>query len=327
MKNVKFFAIIMCICLLFNLASCSKSTVNLSYQVKYDTIYRKFSETILSEEINKYGISSEPVPLAMQQEINALHKDVLTFINSKYNLNWKYKEVSAYLVDLNHLGYLGYVAMADPRYERFYLNSSWETSDYENIYRSVHELIHCIRYNNIGKSEFTLEKNSKILGYYVGESLTDLLTSEYFENLGDSKAYEFFLNSSQYCYTTVAAKIIEYSIPNLCYYYLIDDIDTLSKEFNSIASNSINLNADYFERFANYSDILMISVKEYLYLNDSESISKLRSCMLANFELVVAASRNLENSSQVIDEIEYLFELENATSAYKDFILHLKSLL
>lgn len=268
-----------------------------------------FSDVVKDSKITVIEASSEE-----QEQLDNLTEDVVNFLNEEYNIEWKSEKIELYKVDFLQLeGYELYNAIAAPKDRKMYVNTTLN----ENAkFVEVHELIHCIRYENVGRCEFVMEKGDHALGGYTSEAFTDLITIKYFESKGISGAREFFNINSNYSYTTCALSMLERSIPNEIYYYLTEDMKSFKTDFTKLADKYIEKNEELeeeFEAFLTRPDMHMLVTRLILIEGIEEDLTKIwTDCVFGNFERVAIMSRDLDEKQkdEILQEVYDLFKSE-----------------
>lgn len=289
----------------------------------------------ISETIKEMGLTPEESSAEEKESINELAKEMVDFINEEYNLEWSYVDVETYRVDFASMeGYEIYNAVADPENSKFYISTTVaeRISNEQLIYLAGHELEHIIRYANIGGFEFVLEdETSSMLGSYTSEAFTDLITIKFFESKGDEKVREFFYTNSSYCYTVTALTMLEYSMPDLEYYYLTDDMDAFRSGFESLAKQYIvtyNGLENEFEAFLYRTDLNMRLTQAIYYGYCDQSIANMwLECIYGNLERVFIMSQGCTTAEkeEVYDVCHEFFLCEGDTFSIQEQLDYFES--
>lgn len=250
----------------------------------------------------------------IQSQVNELSADIAKYINEEYDLNWKSDLIKIYLIDMESIGKEFYNAIFDSKTMAIYVNESFK--DNENfIYIVAHELIHYLRFLNIGKCEFVeLIGGEYYLGYYFMESMTDVVAIKYFESLGNENAKKCFYTNSSYCSGDSACFMLEEMIGDgIEKYYLIDDMDTLHSKFNEIAKKTINAGKkDIFYQFLYQIDNILIYIMRYAETMDSRYLSEVSHCYYATYETLALMSNLYDDKvkEEMLKDMIELFEIE-----------------
>lgn len=294
-----------------------------------------FSFTELIKEDAEYYELTES---AKEMTAN-LEKELFDYLIETYELDWEFKNTKVCMLDFSTVSdgeYTYYAAMADPRYETVYVNALFVQKESDLAYRLAHEFIHCMRYYNIGTTQYVL-KNAEggYIGYYAGESYTDIIAANFLETLGEDAPLDYFLNGSGYCYTTVALQVIGYSIVESEKMYLENDMQgfyTALKELTQIHITDAE-NIDYAEKFLYYADLIMYATNDLMCVTTIEEYNNISKFFLnaifGNFEIALSVSDNLEDSEEkeVFEIVKHLFELEGESEELTKHLEYLETCL
>ena len=336
-KNVV--VIIVMLIVAFFITGCSDKKIEPRYGILEEAVYRDLDSVSFTDILNESGITVKEANEESKEIVSSLENELVEYINNEYNLEWKESGVSVYELDFSKVdGYSIYNAMADPENNSFFLNTSvyseLDTLDTNVQIIAVHELIHCLTYENVGTYKFVLtDSEGGKLGYYNSEAFTDFLTIKFFESKGMPEVKEFLYTNSGYCYTTCCLIMLESAIPNEIYYYLTNDIESLEKEFNDLASKYMiipeNTENNAFEAFLYRTDLnqaITIMFTQGYY--SQELTDNWIQSVFGNFEEVVILSRGQSRKSQKesFEECYNLFELEgDITGELEEFLEYLNS--
>jgi hypothetical protein len=340
MKKIKgMICVILALIMMFTTSACadmcdSDSTCSMKYAVKqFDSAEEVVSvdyfcfTTLIGDDVEIVEFSVEN-----DEQMEKHNRGLFDFIVNKYDLDWKYQSVKVVGLDFSkvaHGEYAYYAAMADPDCNIVYLNLYLLHTSQDFLYRTIHELIHCMVYLNNGTINFAIyRENGKNIGYYVSEAITDLIAVDYLNYLGVEGALDYFLNGSNYCYTVVALQVLEHSIPDMKKMYLNVDAESFRQELQALGSMYIEDGADidYGEVFFYQADMYQFysiatlsasTMEEYTYY-----MQQTLKCMLGNYEIACAVSDKLDYKEEkmVLQYIEHIFELENGSVLMAEYI-------
>lgn len=327
--------IIMLITALF-ISGCSAEKIEPRYGIVEEASYQELDSVSFSDILEDSEVVPSEATTKSQEMISKLEESLVAFVNDEYNLSWRASDVKVYELDFSLLeGYSIYNAMADPEENSFYLNTAaGNLEDNAVQFLSVHELVHCLTYENLGTYKFVLEDSEGAeLGYYTSEAFADFLAIKFFESQGDTEVRNFFYNNSGYCYTTCALVMLEESIPNEMYYFLTNDIESLERDFNELADEYMEMPNGFednsFEAFLYRTDLNLALTKTMAqgYMT-SEYTNMWLQTVYGNFETVAILSRGLEDEQKqsIYDECYRLFQLEGEiVDEIDEFADYLKS--
>lgn len=261
----------------------------------------------------------------VQEKVSVLATDIVEYLNNEYNLGWDSKPIDVYETDVASIVGQAYSAIFDPKAMAIYIQKGL-LEDEENLYRIAHELVHYLKVLNTGKIEFVIDIQDCWLGYYFMESITDLITIEYFESKGDSAAREYFYVNSGYSFSTTACFMLEKLIPDLQRSYCIDDIENIHQQFNQIAEKTIDVDerVDVFYQFLYGVDFMNQATIKYAETLENAYIDKIAYGYYETFETVALMSNLYDEKTKelVIQDVWKLFKAEKTEDAEttKEFV-------
>lgn len=329
-------AIIIMLIMAIFISGCSVEKIQPRYGLVRNTEYQPIEAFEFREYLETSEITPEKASDEIEDEIHELEESLVQYINDEYGLDWEVSGAEIYQVDFSKIsGFETFNALAEPKYNSFYLSNSGMIFNEEGIeYISAHELIHCLSYKNIGTYRFVLkDENGNELGYYTSEAFTDLLTIEFFENQGREDVRSFFYSNSGYCYTACALSMLEKSIPNAMKYFLTNDTESLETDFNKLANKYIEVPEGFeenlFKSFLYRADMNMVAAMSIATYGITDEYAYIFvNSAYGNFEEVVIMSKGLEKEVQedIYEECINLYKSEGElTEDILDFAEHLKS--
>lgn len=306
------------------------------YGLVEEAVYTEKTLISFTDILKEANVTVEKSDNETSEFISNLEIELVDFINDKYDLNWTTSEVEVYELNFSDVeGYGIYNAMADPENNDLFLNTAVGDIEQDNVkVFSVHELIHCLTFKNLGTYKFVLtDSEGNELGYYTSEAFTDFLTIKFFESKGMPEVKEFLYSNSGYCYTTCALDMLESSIPNEMYYYLTNDINSLEKEFNELSDKYMKIPSELednaFESFLYRADIMQAVTLTLIQGGYSQNLANMWiQSIFGNFEEVVIISRGQPTDVQQ-ENYDKCYELFNSegeiTGSLNEFLEYLKS--
>ena len=303
--------------------------------LKESELYVNSADYAIGEHLEEAGVKIKEVDDASVNEyINQLARELVDFANAEYGLEWEYADITTYTMDVSKSSnYYYYNAIADPAYGRFYFNEIFGGNmDADDVkYVAAHELVHLIRYHNIGRYEFgPTDDQGYGLGFYTGEAFTDLFVVKFFAAKGDEQAKRYFNVSSAYCYTNCALAMLEYPIPNLMMYYLTDDYDGFATDFNAVADMCIESSEEHIseaQAFLYRADVDKKVVDKYAAGKATIHDLLLREeCVYGNFEraAMMAQGCSAEERKEVYQLCCDLFEDEGTAPMLQEYLKYFK---
>lgn len=206
-------------------------------------------------------LEGEPAPPELAEYVNSAGRDIVKFLNKTYDMDWQYRDVEIYtLAETESFGgcYL-------PTYKTLYLNTNFVYGNANDVdlYPGVkfiifHELIHAITDQNRGTPFFYKWYSEKdVLGGYVHEGLTELLTEEYAESKG-IKLKDVYPNgmSSGYIHIVYYLRATEVAFEGAIRDILTDNMSELETRMEKKAEND--------EAFDKWLFLLDITQMQYL---------------------------------------------------------------
>ena len=134
------------------------------------------------------NIEGEPASDELKEHINSMGRDIVRFINQKYDLDWQYEDVEVLTVDADE-SFGGWYLHT---YKRMIINNNFlfgntneQTRFIAKDYTIIHELIHAIIDQNRGTPFFYKRySDNEVIGGYLHEGITELLTEDYSSSVG-----------------------------------------------------------------------------------------------------------------------------------------------
>lgn len=343
----KIFVLILMLCMVSMTFACNSSqSIDKKvpqYGIQTEDAFKKWKNvTSKTEEHedpeNVYEIEQQS---DFAKDVNSLGTEIVSYINATYSMNWVYEDVVIKIYDFSGTDFEFYNAYYSTNDYILYLNSNYKCESSGFDYIIAHELIHYIRHLNIGTANFQYE-DTKGLGNYMMEALTDLLTIEMYGNT--EKVDTFFMNNSGYCYQIVSMKVLKLAIPKLMYYYLENDMKSLENEFNLLASKYVDFEGTDVENpFINYLDVLDACYGSYIAMCNAYTYNDLlyaikyaelnNKYIIGQYELSVMLLMESDKSTkkQALSYIENLYRLEsevagdNSDEFYSEYLEYLNS--
>ena len=340
MKKVKVMVcvILALIMMMTTVACASVGDIDTKCAMKYSTKEYTFTEKLVAVDDFCFTEIIGGMEMAVELSENdvarmeRINQSLFDYIVKKYDLDWEYNSVKVLIMDFSKVAggeYAHYGAMADPDCGVIYLNRLVLYTSQDVIYRTIHEFIHCMVYNNYGTMNFAIfDENGNYIGYYVSEAITDLITVDYLVSQGEKDAQDYFLNGSNYCYTMVALQILEHSIPDMKKMYLNMEAEKFCQEITKLGEMYIEdgESVDYGMVFLHQADVYQSYSTALLFATTTEEyvmcLTKIQSAMFGNFEIACAISDGLSTKEEkkVVQYIEHVFELEGAGDQMNDYI-------
>lgn len=293
-----------------------------------------FTELVKGSDAECYELAEQTQELVISLE-ESLHE----YLNERYNLEWEFKSTNVRMLDFSKVSngeYTYYAAMADPEYETVYVNSLFVNKEKDLVYRLAHEFIHCMRYYNIGTTMYVLKKeDNSYIGYYTGESFTDLIAADFLETLGEDAPLDYFLNGSGYCYTTVALQVLDYSIENSKKMYLENNMQEFYTALKTLSEEHIadGKEVNYAEKFIYNADVIIYSSNNIMYATSTEkynlSVKFFLNAIWGNYEIALSVSDSLDKAheDEVFELVKHIYELEGMNDAVEERLSYIKTCL
>ena len=342
-KMRKIICVLMVILMVLSTGCSAESDVDTKMEVKYCTSKVKYGEATADEFIFSEIIGDDVVFESFNDEVieylEELEKDLYDYLVEEFDLDWKFVHTDIRALNFATISegkYTLYAAMADPTNKTVYMNTMFVQSGKDLVYRVVHELIHCLRSYNTGTVEYVFENaEGQVIGYYVGESYTDIVAAGFLETLGEETPLDYFLLGSSYCYSTVALQIVEYSIPNATKMYLENDMQSYYEALKKLTQEHIKdgNEVDYAEKFLYHSDLIIYATTDLLdvaTIDEFKTISRfLLNAMYGNFEIALSVSDSLDKKGEeeVFELVKHMFELEGESEEIDKRLDYLKTCL
>ena len=309
-KMVSFLCVILL--LVSSVTGCAVSEKDTKYKTQYCldevvSVGRENADGFHFTELLNDTIECKRLSEIDEEEIRRIEKSLYEYLIKAYDLNWEFKSTEILMLDFSQVSenYEYFAAIADPKYETVYVNSGMIKTLDELTYRVAHELIHCLRYYNIGTLEYVYtDKNGNYFGYQLGESYTDIVVSKFLETLGEEAPLDYFLEQSSYCYTTVALQIIEKSIPNGDKMYLENNMQEFYESLKILTEKYIvdADKSDYALKFLYQADLIIITTKSIMNNLSHEEYINMVTLLLysvyGNYEIALSISDSLNESGE-----------------------------
>lgn len=342
-KMEKIICVLMVILTVMTTGCSAESDVDTKMEVKYCTSKVEYGEAAADEFIFSKIIEEDVIFESFNDEVMEylvkLEKDLYDYLVEEFDLDWKFVHTDIRAFDFSTVSegeYTIYAAMADPKNKTVYMNTMFIQSEKDLIYRFVHELIHCLRSYNTGTAEYVLENaEGKAIGYYVGESYTDIVAARFLEILGEKEPLDYFLLGSSYCYSTVALEVVEYSIPDATKMYLENDMQSYYEALKKLTQEYIadGNEVDYAEKFLYHSDLIMYTTTDLLNATTTDEFKFISqfflNAMFGNFEIALSVSDSLDMAGEekAFELVKHMFELEGESEEIEKRLDYLKTCL
>ena len=280
--------------------SCGKSANNAELSSKENIFYELEVSTFMpweseEEDIPEGELASDDI----RREVNNLAKDILGFINSTYSTEWEYVDKDVFIVEGTE-DYGGGYCHTDGN---LYFNKNFVYGNVEKGFQNpklknvvVHEVIHAIIDENRGTPFFyKWYSEDSVLGGYLHEAVTELLTEEYLRYIGiQLKDIYSEGMSSGYAHIVYYLRAMDAAIPGTVNDILCDNMPELEERVEEKAGNE-----EAFDRWLFFLDITQLEYMNCI-MNEEDAINP--------FIMVYATTEFMEDIS---DEEVLLKEINN----------------
>ena len=331
---------VLCVILLLvsSVTGCAVSDKDTKYNPRYClkdvvSVVTDHADNFHFTEVVDKNVKCKKLSEIDENEIKKVEKSLYEYLVKEYNLDWKFKSTEIVVLNFSEVSpkYEYYAAIADPKYEKIYINGEMIKSLDQLTYRVSHELIHCLRYYNIGTLEYVyIDTKGNQFGYQLGESYTDIITSKFLETLGEQTPLDYFLKESSYCYTTVALQIIEKSIPDGDKLYLENNMDKFYENLKKLTERHIEDGNDYALKFLYQADLVIMATKAIASNISTQDYVNTANLLIysiyGNYEIALSISDSLNEKGEreVIKILEHLFEVEGTSQEMELVVNDLK---
>ncbi len=239
--------------------SCGKSANNAELSTEENIFYELEVSTFMpweseEEDIPEGELASDDI----RREVNNLAKDILGFINSTYSTGWEYVDKDVYTFEGDPY-YGGGYCHTDGN---LYFNKNFIYGNIEKGFQNpklknvvVHEVIHGITDENRGAPFFyKWYSDDSVLGGYLHEAVTELLTEEYLRYIGIQLKDVYSEGmSSGYAHIVYYLRAMDAAIPGAMEDILSDNMSELEKRVEEKAEND-----EAFDRWLFFLDITQV---------------------------------------------------------------------
>ncbi len=268
--------------LLFFITACGKQTnayETESYDIESDVVetYQYGYQDLLISGLEPYGFQpydeeydvppegAEKASEELAEEVNSLGREIVDFLNQKYDLGWKYTEIPVYTFSENS----EWGGFYFPKYKSMYINID---SDFGKLEKELspsfewviaHELTHGITDQNRGTPFFFKEISSdETMGVFLHEGITEILTEQFMATKGitPKDAYPEG-GSSGYIAIVYYLKASEFSFEGTINDMLNDDMSAVETRMENAVGDELA-----FDRW-----LCLIDITQFVMMESDEN--------------------------------------------------------